>query len=699
MMSRTLITLALLAVAAHGAQQKVNPVQKVISLLEKMQTETQEEGKAEAAAYDKFACFCKDTADAKLHSITKGKEHIATLTAEIEALATDISALASETASTREEKASTEATMEAEAAQRASEFAVFQSDDNDLQGAIDELERAINKLEGSKMGMMGAKVLFQKSTKAALKKLASAKDVKATPKQLKAIYALMQEGNPGDAHAFEFQSNKHIAVLKELLKTYKKTQFERQTEEEGTKSAFNMAQQARANQCKAFQTTIDKNEQIQADKEQEKSAKEADKTQTQADVDADQTFLDELTKECEDKAKAWDERSRIRSNELTAVAEALGLLKEGVQGNYNANKKLVLATQKVTPSKVEEQDDVEDEDDEDVSFLQRRDSTKAARRQAVKFLKEQAKVINSPALSALVMKMKEDHFKKVRGMIRDMVARLEDEAAAEASQKQWCDDNMSAAISQRDSEQAKIESEAARILQDESMIAKLTEEIADLGSNIADLYKALNEQTQLREEDHADNVKTLADAKAGLEALNGALSVLEKFYNDPSGFVQTAYEPFKAAGSGSDGKTVSDLAPGTFEGAYEGKQQQSKGVLGMLNVIKSDFERTISTTEEAESDAETEFQDFKSATETDISEKKSDKSSKEGEKENTNADLVEANDAKADAVGLKGEANEELEKLKPSCVSTGSSYDEKVARRKQEIEALKEATKILTDMR
>merc|ERR1719159_2116773 len=236
--------------------------------------------------------------------------------------------------------------------------------------------------------MMGAKVLFQKSTKA-LKKLASAKDVKATPKQLKAIYALMQEGNPGDAHAFEFQSNKHIAVLKELLKTYKKTQFERQTEEEGTKSAFNMAQQARANQCKAFQTTIDKNEQIQADKEQEKSAKEADKTQTQADVDADQTFLDELTKECEDKAKAWDERSRIRSNELTAVAEALGLLKEGVQGNYNANKKLVLATQKVTPSKVEEQDDVEDEDDEDVSFLQRRDSTKAARRQAVKFLKEQ----------------------------------------------------------------------------------------------------------------------------------------------------------------------------------------------------------------------------------------------------------------------------------------------------------------------
>merc|ERR1719201_3367497 len=162
-------------------------------------------------------------------------------------------------------------------------------------------------------------------------------------------------------------------------------------------------------------------------------------------------------------------------------------------------------------------------------------------------------------------------------MIKDMVARLEEEAEAEASQKAWCDKEMKSSMEKRDTQQARIESEAARILEDQAKVEKLTEEIRDLGAGIADLYKALNEQTQLREEDHTDNTNTLADAKAGLEALNGALSVLEKFYNNPAGFVQ--YEPFKAAGS--------------CEGAYEGKQQQSKGVLGMLNVIQSDFERTI----------------------------------------------------------------------------------------------------------
>merc|ERR1712100_488318 len=222
------------------------------------------------------------------------------------------------------------------------------------------------------------------------------------------------------------------------------------------------------------------------------------------------------------------------------------------------------------------------------------------KKQVLQLLSSKAKLLKSPVLSTLVMKIKEDHFKKVRDMIKDMVARLEEEAEAEASQKAWCDEEMKNSMDKRDTQQARIESEAARILEDQAMIEKLTEEIRNLGAQIADLYKALNEQTQLREEDHTDNTNTLADAKAGLEASNGALSVLENFYNNPEGFLQVQYEPFKASGSGADGKTVSDLAPGTFEGAYAGKQQESKGVLGLLNVIKTDFERTISTTKEAE---------------------------------------------------------------------------------------------------
>merc|ERR1719199_461298 len=99
--------------------------------------------------------------------------------------------------------------------------------------------------------------------------------------------------------------------------------------------------------------------------------------------------------------------------------------------------------------------------------------------QVLKYLNQKAKSLKSPVLSTLVLKIKEDHFKKVRDLIKDMVTRLEEEAEAEASQKQWCDEEMSAATEKRDENQARIESENSSIIQAQAKISKLTEEIRD----------------------------------------------------------------------------------------------------------------------------------------------------------------------------------------------------------------------------
>merc|ERR1719230_1000151 len=85
--------------AAHAAarsDQKITPVESVINLLEKLEKQTMEEGKSEAAAYDKFACFCKEQADEKLYSITKANEKISMLTALIKSLTGDITMLSKE---------------------------------------------------------------------------------------------------------------------------------------------------------------------------------------------------------------------------------------------------------------------------------------------------------------------------------------------------------------------------------------------------------------------------------------------------------------------------------------------------------------------------------------------------------------------------------------------------------------------------
>merc|ERR1719161_981270 len=146
------------------------------------------------------------------------------------------------------------------------------------------------------------------------------------------------------------------------------------------------------------------------------------------------------------------------------------------------------------------------------------------------------------------------------------------------------------------------------------------------------------------------------ESQAGLDAVTNAISFLEDFYNPPDEkrFLQTdqkpinaaeGYERYVAENAGSDGKTVDDMAPddGGVSGEYGGKTDAAKGILGLLEVIKSDFERSISTTTDEETAADSAYTTFKTDTETDM--------------------------------GDKGE----LKKLRPLCVETGMTWEERTA--------------------
>merc|ERR1719388_205674 len=77
------------------------------------------------------------------------------------------------------------------------------------------------------------------------------------------------------------------------------------------------------------------------EKEEEEEEKEMAQNDYDAEVEArkaDEDFLDELTTTCEKKAKAWDERSKTRAAELTAITKATEALREGAQKNYESSK-------------------------------------------------------------------------------------------------------------------------------------------------------------------------------------------------------------------------------------------------------------------------------------------------------------------------------------------------------------------------
>merc|ERR1719194_374923 len=113
---------------AHGAtrsQEKITPIQSVINVLEKLEKQTMEEGKAEAAGYDKFACFCKEQADEKLYAITKADQKIELLTAESKALQGDITNLNKEIADLNTEISDLTTTCEKEQKARDAAFNAY----------------------------------------------------------------------------------------------------------------------------------------------------------------------------------------------------------------------------------------------------------------------------------------------------------------------------------------------------------------------------------------------------------------------------------------------------------------------------------------------------------------------------------------------------------------------------------------------
>merc|ERR1719161_422922 len=203
------------------------------------------------------------------------------------------------------------------------------------------------------------------------------------------------------------------------------------------------------------------------------------------------------------------------------------------------------------------------------------------------FLQKQAKSLKSDALGALMVQMNEDHFVKVRGMIKDMIAKLEEDAAAEGDQKAWCDSEMEKATSQRDENNGNIEGDLAAKTKAESNIAKLEEEVQALMEEMSELSKALGEATELRNKEKAENTKALADATQGLEGTKKAMKILKDFYDNA--FIQI--------------KKSSDDQPETFEGDFAGNQGAASGIIGQLDVIKSDFEAAIDKTKADEEDA------------------------------------------------------------------------------------------------
>jgi len=288
------------------------------------------------------------------------------------------------------------------------------------------------------------------------------------------------------------------------------------------------------------------------------------------------------------------------------------------------------------------------------------------------------------------MALEDNPFESVKKMIEDLITKIDDEQSAEDSEIEDCKNDIQDATKKRAKNGARIEEEEATIVEETAAIETHTEDGTELGKEISQLYKDLNEATQLREKEKEQNTEVLADAAAGKESMEKAIKVLKEFY-DSAALIQKSKAPVE--GMPESGDFLGDDPDGDVS-----KQDDAKGIFGLLGTIKDDYESTIDGVTKEESDAETAYNDLKSSIEKDISDKKAAKKDKEDKATQAEADIEQAKIDLASWTSQKKEAEYELSILTPRCLGLGASAEERKKRREEEKKALQDAITILDTM-
>jgi len=707
------------AEAAVGARNaKMAAVNKVTQMLEELLAKVTAEGEAEAKTYDKFACFCKDTTAEKSEAIRRGedeKQELEANIADLQQLRADLDAKIKELLIKIKE---TEEKLAAAEKERKAALELYEKNAADLAGAIEALEAAIATLKASKPSLVQLKQVAR-AVKTAIG-MADALGLGGSTRGA-SVLALLQQDPSVPMQDYNFHSDGIIEILEKLLVDFQQQKAELDEAEVKSVHEFDMLKQEFLDVIKRSTNAMEKAKSKKEATIEEIAAASERLSTVSAQLLADKEYLMELSKMCHERAITWDQRTQVRSDELSALSTAIGIIKKSVAESTSANTVRFLqrgkqadhadirvATAMASDEGFMESIELAAEQEEggSPSFLQvgaqprelissllqerkaesKRSTPENAREAVIAVLRDQGRKIKSTLLLKLSTEIQADHFAKVKKLIQELIERLLQEAANESNQKGFCDKATADAEQKRDyavEEIATLNAEMARL---EAEIAKLNEELEILREEIAELKAARDKATKLRAAEKAENAATVEEAKFGLDAIKMAMDILQKFYATAAKATVSL-----AQGPADD---APDAGFQAFE-AYTGSQGAAGGIIGMMDVIKSDFERTISETEKAEAEAEKAFLEFMTETGMSLAEKTTAEQQKTNYRDSALEQLEEARSSLDTETEILQKAISELIELLPVCVDTGMSYEERVALREEEIEGLKKALCVL----
>lgn len=688
-----------LGAATRNTQMSKSAIAKVIQMLTDMQAKGKKEKQDEQVRFATFKQFCKSTGTEKVKAIAAGKDEIEQLNAAIGKAEADVQEITEFVAGLDQDVATWTDDLAKAREERKKQKAAFDEAHKEYVDSIAAVERAVELLKkgpGQSFAQVAKDMDSFLQINGASLSLHKRKLLMSFLQRESPGAKLLQEGAflddgvaPPEVAAFESSSGGIIEMVEKLGEKFDDEKMALEKREANQRSAFNMMQADLEGSIETAGMERGMKESAKAQRLEDAAASKGDLGDTTSALAEDEKYLKDLNSECAQKEFDYTNRQEIRQGEIEAIGKAIEIMSSTMAAG---EKHLGFAQRAVSLAQ----------------FRSKQHSFQDVQAAAANFLREQAENMKSSSLLLLATKVGADPFKKVKKMIQDMITKLMEEANADAEQKAFCDAEMGTNKQTRDRKTEESENLKADIEEYTAAIAKLAEESSGLSDDIAAVDAAIEKATSERDAEKAKNQETIKEATTAEAAVGQALALLKEFYEKaaepieqpapqqgPIKYDNRALQLLKggaAAAAFLQGRVPG--APEMEEGQYTG--MANGGVLGLMEVVQSDFAKVLSETTASEADAARAYEEFmadssqdKAVKETDLKHKATSKSEKESALATAKKDLRITQEELMAALQY-------YEKLKPTCEAKVMSYEEKVAQRKAEIESLQEALEILS---
>jgi len=647
------------ALLTSNAKLNVNPVRRVVTMLQMMQKKVEAEGEKEQELFDKFMCYCKNSGGDLAAGIADAETKVSELPSAVEEAVGQLGQLKEDLKKAQTDRTAAKAAIAEATAIREKEAAEFSSLSSELKTNIGAISKAVDAL---KKGMGGA--FLQTQAAATLKNLVE-NDQKMLDVDREDLTAFLSDGSQG--------AGAIVGILEQMRDTMNANLADATGTEDESVKTFDTLVGAKTKEIEALTASIeDKTSAIGELGVQIVQMKE-DLSDAEDGLMDDKKFLADLEKNCATKEKEWAEICKLRSEELLALADTIKML--------NDDDALELFKKTLPGSSA--------------SFMQMQVSSASMRKQALALL-EAAKSDKKGDRQRidyimLAIRGKKFGFEKVLGMIDDMVALLKTEQTDDNDKKEYCEMQLDTADDKKKGlERAEGKLEAA-IAENKDTIATLTEEIAALTKGIQNLDKNVAEATEQRKEENSDYTTLMANDAAAKEILAMAKNRLNKFYNpklykEPAMFMQVSMH------KGLDAPPPPPEAPK----AFSKKSEESTGVIAMIDGCIKDLDMEMTEAETEEKLAQEEYEELMADSSAKRAADSKSITAKEGEKAATEKALSENEEEHSSTVKELMATHEYIGSLHGECDWLIKYFDVRKEARAGEIDSLGKAKAVLS---